>query len=112
VIFHIAIARYEVWNVVGRKFRKDDLQRFFQEICEHVEPASMGHAHANLLDAVPGAALQDRIQNHDERFRALERKAFLADVARVQESLERLGFEKRAKDRDLRLARSVVLRPP
>ena len=112
VIFHIAIARHEVGDVVGGKFGEDDLQRFLQEIRQDVEPAAMGHPHANLLDPMMRTAAENRIQDHHERLRALERKAFLPDVASVQKRFERLGFEQRAQDRDLRLARSLALGRP
>src|SRR5438045_456277 len=68
----------------------------------------MGHAHADFLNAVPRAALENRIQNDHERFRALKRKAFLPDVTSVEKRLERFRFQKRAKDRDLRFAGSVM----
>jgi hypothetical protein len=59
VIFYIAVARHEVRDVVSGKFREDDLQRFLQKICQDIEPAAMGHAHADFLDAVPRTTLED-----------------------------------------------------
>jgi hypothetical protein len=112
VIFHIAIASHQVGDVVRGKFGEDDLQRFLQEIRQNVEPAAVGHAHADLLDPVMRTAAEDRIQDDHERLRALKRKAFLPHVASVEKGLERLGFEERAKDGELRLARSLVFVRP
>ena len=55
----------------------------------------MRHAHADFFNATFRAFMQDRIENHHERFRALKRKPFLAHVSRMQKSLERFGFEQR-----------------
>ena len=55
-----------------------------------------------------GTFVQNRIENHHERFRALKRKALLPDVAGVQESLERFRFQQRAQQRDLHFARGVL----
>ena len=72
VILHVAVPRDKVRNVVGREFREDHLKRFFQEIRQDIEPAAVGHPHANFLDPLSGAALQNRVQNHHERLRALK----------------------------------------
>ena len=104
VIFHVAVAGHEVGNVVRRKFGEDDLERFLEEICQDIEPAAMGHAHANFFDAMLRAALQNAVENYNERFRALKRKPLLADITRVEKCLERLGLQKRAQNRDLALA--------
>ena len=47
--------------------------------------------------------MQNRVENDHERFRALQRKAFLPDVAGVQKHLERFRFQKQPKQRDLDL---------
>jgi hypothetical protein len=112
MIFHVAIAGDEVRDVVRGKFGEDDLQRFLQEIRQDVEPAAVRHPHANLLDTVMRTAAENRVQDYHERLGALERKAFLPDVTSVEERLERLGFEERAKDGELRLARSLALVRP
>ena len=42
-------------------------------------------------DAALGGGVEQRVEGHDRRLRALEAEALLADVARVQEPLEDLG---------------------
>ena len=90
VIFHVAIARDEIGNVVCAELGEDHLERFLEEIREHIEPAAMRHPHANFLDPVARAAMQNRVEDDHERFRALERKALLPDVAGVQKKLRTL----------------------
>ena len=89
VIFHVAVARDELGDVVGAEFGEDHLERFLEEIRQHIEPAAVRHAHANFLDPVARAAMQNRVEDDHERFRALERKALLPDIAGVEENLER-----------------------
>jgi hypothetical protein len=72
----------------------------------------MRHTHADFHDAAIRASMQDRIQNHHERFRALKRKPFLPYVARVQEDLERFGFQQRSQQRHLNCARRRMLMWP
>jgi hypothetical protein len=61
----------------------------------------MCHAHANLLDAPLRAFVQDCLKSNHQRFRSLQREAFLSDIAGMQENLERFGFEQRPQQRDL-----------
>src|SRR5207247_7453547 len=71
----------------------------------------MRHAHADFLDAALRAFVQDRIQSYHERFRALEREAFLSDIAFVQENLERFRFHQCSKKSDLHSSwRSMFVR--
>ena len=63
VIFHVAIAGDQIGNVVLAKLGEDDLERFPQKIRQHIEPAAMRHAHANLLDAAVRAFVQNRVEN-------------------------------------------------
>ena len=93
VILYVAIASYQVRNVVLAKLSENYLQGFAQKIRQHIEPAAMRHTHANFFDATLRASVKDRIQADHQRLGALKRKAFLPDVACVQENLEGFGFE-------------------
>ena len=66
MIFHVAIAGYQLRNVILGELGKDDLERFAQEIRQHIEPAAMRHAHANFFDAAFRTSMQDCIQNYHE----------------------------------------------
>ncbi len=65
----------------------------------------MRHAHANFLNPIGRTFVQNTIENHHQRFRALERKALLPDVTRVQKNFERLGFHQRAQQRNFHMSR-------
>src|SRR5436309_15968142 len=59
MIFHVAIASDQIGNVILAKLGEDDLQRFAQKIRKDIQPSSMRHAHANLLNAAIRAFVQD-----------------------------------------------------
>src|SRR5262249_41811188 len=101
MIFHVAIASDQVGNVILAKLGEDDLERFPQEIRKDIEPSAMRHAHANFLDATVRAFVQDCLQSDHQRFRSLQREAFLSDVAGMQKNFERFGFEERTQKRYL-----------
>ena len=110
MILHIAVARDELGNIVRAEFGENHLERFLEEIGQHIEPATMRHAHADFFDPVARAAMQNRIEDDHERLRALERKALLSDIAGVEENLERFRLEQESQKRDLHLDRSLMLR--
>ena len=88
-----------VGDVVLGEFVEDELVVLAQDIGEDVEAAAVGHAHDDLLDAVARAFLDDLVEDRDDGFAALERKALLADVAGVEEFLEQLALEQVARAR-------------
>jgi hypothetical protein len=93
VIFHIAIPGNESGNVILGKLSEDDVERFSEEICQHIETATMGHAHADFLDPVGNTLVQKGVENRHQTFRALQGKTFLPDVTLVQKNFEGLRFE-------------------
>ena len=66
-------------------------RRLAQHVDQHVEPSAMGHGDDRLLDAAATAFLHQIIEQRDQRLAPFERKALLADEARVQVALESLG---------------------
>src|SRR5690606_4912819 len=59
------------------------------------------HADRGALHALARGAVDDAVEQRDERLAALEREALLADVLRLQERLERLGLVELAEDAQL-----------
>ena len=98
VVFHIAIAADDVGDEVFREFVEDEGERLAQEVGQNVEASAVGHAHDNLLDFGRFAALQDGVEDNEQRFGTLERETFLSDVTRVEEVLEGLGLVKLPED--------------
>ena len=83
MIFHVAIAGDELRNVILAELGENNAERFLQKIREHVQPPTVRHAHANFLNTSGRTFVKDRVENHHQRFGALDREAFLADVTRV-----------------------------
>ena len=50
----------------------------------------MRHRHDGLFDSGVGRAVEEEIEHRDERLRAFEAEALLAEELRVQEAFERL----------------------
>ena len=63
------------------------------DVRQHIQPAAMGHAHVDLIDAACRRALDQLIEHRDDRLAALERKAFLSEIFFMQELLELLGLD-------------------
>ena len=97
VILHIAVALLGIGDVVLAEFVEDKLVVLAQNIGEHVEAAAVSHAHDDLLHAVARTFLHNLVEDRDDRFATLERKALLADVAGVEEFLEHLALEQVAE---------------
>ena len=93
MIFHIAIPGNESGNVILRKLCEDDVEGFSEEICQHIETATMSHAHADFLNPIANTLVQKGVENRHQTFRALQRKSFLPDIALVQKNFEGLRFE-------------------
>ena len=73
------------------EFGEQHRRRLAEHVDQHVEPAAVGHADHDFLDAARAAALHDVVEERDQRVATLERKALLADVTRVEIALEPLG---------------------
>src|SRR6185312_7290319 len=84
VIFHIAVPGNESGNVILGKLSEDDVERFSEEICQHIEASTMGHAHADLLNPIANTFVHNGVENRHQTFCALQRKTFLPDVTLVQ----------------------------
>ena len=88
VVFHVAVTGDQVGNIILAKLGEDNFELFSQKICEHIEPPAMRHAHADLFDAALGAFVEDCLKSDHQRFRSLQREAFLPDVTGMEKYLE------------------------
>ena len=109
VIFHVAVALHRVGDEALGELLEDELEGFAEEVGEDVEPAAVGHAQHDLVDAGVRAAFDNGVERGDERLAALEGEAFLADVLGVQEMLKELGLVEAVQDADLLLAGEIGL---
>ena len=74
------------------------------DVGQHVQPAAVGHADDDLVQAGLRRAVEDRVQQRDDGLAALEGEALLADVLGLQEGLEGLRSVQPAQDAQLLLA--------
>ncbi len=73
------------------EFTEDVLRVFAQNVGQHVEPAPVGHAEDDFVDALLAGVLDGQIEQRNERFRTFQREAFRPDVFFTNEFLENDG---------------------
>ena len=83
-----------------------------EDVDEDVEAPAVGHAHDDLLAALPREFLEQPVEQRDQALGAFQREPLLADVLAVEERLQRLGLGEPRQDAQLLLAgqRRRVLR--
>jgi len=72
-----------------------------RNVGEHVEPATVRHTDADLVQVLGGSAAQDPVQQRDHRLATLEAESLLPHVLGLQERLERLGRVEPPQDSQL-----------
>jgi hypothetical protein len=63
----------------------------------------VGHPQSDVLDALLGPALDELVEQRDDRLAALKGETLLPEVLRVEEALELLGADESQQQRLLRL---------
>ena len=106
VVFHVAAAHAPL-GVRVEEVREDVLRRLLEDVAEHVEPAAVGHAEHDLLDAVLRRAVDHEVEERHQGLAAFEREALRTDEVRVQELLEDLGVDEAAEHAELQLGAQV-----
>ena len=101
VVLHVAGALRHVRVELALELAEDLRVRLADDVGEHVEPAAVRHAHHDFVHAVVGRRVEQEREHRDQRLRAFEAEALLAEELRVQEPLERLGRVEPAEDLDL-----------
>src|SRR5215510_2458849 len=91
VIFHVAFVGGEVRMYGPFEGRENALAEIPEDVGQHRQTAAMRHPHDHFFDAAFGGALNQLIENGDDRFAAFDREPLLAEVFRVKELLELLG---------------------
>ena len=98
VILHVAPA-HELPRVHRPVELAEDLIRALpQHVGEDVQPAAVGHADDDLLDAQLAAELEHGVEHRQERLTAVHAEALRALVLGVDEGLEGVGVGQRLED--------------
>ena len=79
------------------------------DVGQHVEATPVRHADRGAVEPRLGRALQDLVEEGDQRLAALEAEALLADVLRLQERLERLGLVQLLQHAQLLVVRGLLV---
>ena len=107
VVLDVAGALHGARVDVALELAEDRTGALAGDVDQHVEAAAVGHADADLLEAVAGGLLADLVEQRDRGLATLEAEALLADELGLQERLERLGLVELGQDAELLLARRL-----
>ena len=92
---------------------KDDALRLAHHLRQHVEPAAVRHANADVLHAERAAALDDLLKRGDHGLAAVQTEALGAGEFQIAEFLEAFGLDQLGEDGALAFAREgdLLVRP-
>src|SRR4051812_20842533 len=98
MIFDVAFVGREIGMRRALKDGEDPLGHgasfgIADDVRENVQTAAMRHSYVDLFDTASGRAFDQLVEHWNDRFAALERKAFLSKIFFVQELLELLGLD-------------------
>ncbi len=110
VVLHVAGALDGARVDVALELAEDLGVLLADDVGEHVEPAAVGHADRDLVEAGLGGRLADLVDDRDRGLAALEGEPLLADELGLQEGLERLGLVELEQDPQLLLAGRLGVR--
>ena len=111
VVLHVAGALHRPRVDVALELAEDLRVRLAHDVGQHVQPAAVRHADADLLQPGVGRLLADLVQQGDRRLAALQGEALLADELGLQEGLEDLGLVELVQDPQVLLAGQRLVRP-
>ncbi|MNU97258.1 hypothetical protein D3C71_873250 [compost metagenome] len=91
VVLHVAGRGVLVVLELAFEFVEQLARVLAEGVDQHVQAATVGHAHHHVLDAILAGAADDGVHHRDQRVAAFQREALLADVLGVQVALEAFG---------------------
>src|SRR2546423_6623201 len=105
MIFHVALVRREVRVNTPLEGREDSFGEVADDVREDVQASAVRHAERDVFDALLGGALDELIEEPDDRLAAFQRETFRSEEHTSElQSLAylvcRLLLEKKKKHRD------------
>jgi hypothetical protein len=97
VVLHVVVALHLGGRERRLELAEDVLERLLHDVREEVDATAMRHADRDLLHPHACGTCDERLEHRDERGATLEREALLPRVARMQELLETIGEQQRAR---------------
>ena len=84
VVFHVAGSQFAMRGMLALELQEQVARQFADGVDQHVEAAAVRHADHHFLHALAAGTLNQVIQQRNQAVAALQRKAFLPDIAGVQ----------------------------
>src|SRR5580704_4086798 len=97
MVFHVA-GTQDAAGVDVLEAGEDLFERTFRNVSNHVEAATMAHAHHQLDGAQAGAGVENFIDQRDQGGDAFQREALAAKVALLHYLLEDVGANEQVED--------------
>ena len=112
VIFDVAGTGEVRGVVLALELREQHGGRLAEHIDEHIEAAAVRHADDELLGSERTTGLDHIVEQRDQCIAAFERKTLLADVLRVQVTLETFGSGELPENVTALFRRESMVEPP
>ena len=87
VILDVTAADMKLGIHVG-KLPEDPLRTLPHDVCQHIEPAAVGHRHHHVVNLLTGRPLDRHLQQRNQALRSLQREAFCPQKSLLDELLE------------------------
>lgn len=110
VILDVARALHARGVEVAFELGEDRAIGLADDVRQHVQAPAMRHADDGCVCPRLGGVIEDLPEEHDGRLATFQTEALLADVARRQELLERLGVVQGCEDAELVILREGLVR--
>src|SRR5205085_2126589 len=80
------------------KRRENPFAEMADDVCQHVQPSPVGHAHSDVFNAEVARAFDQLIEQGNDRLASFDRKSFLTEILRIEKSFELLSRNQFPKD--------------
>ena len=109
VVLHVARPLHRVGVDVALELGEDRLVALTDDVRQHVEPATVGHAERDAVEPGIRRVREDLVEDRDRRLGTLDAEPLRTDVLRGEELLERLGRVQALEDPVLLFLRRRLL---
>jgi hypothetical protein len=106
VVFDVAAAPIQL-GIHVVELAEDLARALAHQVCQHVEPPTVGHAQGDFVHAVLGRPIDRQVQERNEALRAFQGEALGADVLALDELLEHHRVREQRQDVPLRFDRQL-----
>lgn len=98
MVLDVAVPPDRVGQKIPVELREELRVGLVEDVCQHVQPTPVCHAHDDLIHADPRSQLDQFTEARDQGLCALDGEPLLAQVSAVREVLEQLGIDQPPQD--------------